>query len=183
MTNNSTNTYEGLFLLPQAAGSDLSNAADLVKSLLEKVGAEIIAFSKWDERRLAYEIKGNKRGVFFLCYFKLAGDQMAALERHCLLSEDLLRFMLTRADQVNAELIETAEGRDALKEEIAVRAQQAEEGASEAGVRATTKADRDAEEEAAAAAEAPAEEAPAEEAPAANDVEAAAEDTQAPAEA
>ena len=69
MTTTTTNTYEGLFLLPQSAGSDLGTAADLVKSLLEKVGAEIIAFRKWDERRLAYEIKGNKRGLYFLCYF------------------------------------------------------------------------------------------------------------------
>jgi len=25
---------------------------------------------KWDERRLAYEIKKQKRGLYILCYFK-----------------------------------------------------------------------------------------------------------------
>ncbi|MCH2149363.1 MAG: 30S ribosomal protein S6, partial [Phycisphaerales bacterium] len=71
MSNTKTNVYEGLFLLPQSAGTDLGGSAELVKSLLQKVGAEIISFKKWDERRLAYEIKGNKRGLYFLCYFRL----------------------------------------------------------------------------------------------------------------
>lgn len=183
MSENTINTYEGLFLFPQSAGANLGEAADHVQDLLGKVDAEILSFKKWEERRLAYEIKGNKRGVFFLCYFKLAGDQMAALDRHCLLSEELLRFMLTRADQVNAELIETSEGREALKEEIAVRAQQAQEGAAEAGVRATTKADRDAEEDAAAEDDATVETDEAAEAPA-SDADAAADtEAEAPAEA
>ena len=60
MTTTLTNNYEGLFLLPQSAGSDLGGATELVKGLLDKVGAEIISFKKWDERRLAYELKGNK---------------------------------------------------------------------------------------------------------------------------
>ena len=124
MTNNSTNTYEGLFLLPQAAGSDLSNAADLVKSLLEKVGAEIIAFSKWDERRLAYEIKGNKRGLYFLCYFKLDGEQITALERQCNLAEGLLRHMVTRADHLTLEQMQSSDAQQALADEAKLRAEQ-----------------------------------------------------------
>lgn len=144
MSENTIHTYEGLFLFPQSAGANLGEAAEHVQGLLGKVDAEVLSFGKWDERRLAYEIKGNKRGIFFLSYFKVAGDQMATLERQCLLSEDLLRFMLTRADQVDLELIETSEGREALQAEIAQRAKQTEEGTSEVGVRATTKAQREA---------------------------------------
>lgn len=181
MSENTIHTYEGLFLFPQSAGANLGEAAEHVQGLLGKVDAEVLSFGKWDERRLAYEIKGNKRGIFFLSYFKVAGDQMATLERQCLLSEDLLRFMLTRADQVDLELIETSEGREALQAEIAQRAKQAEEGTAEVGVRATTKTQREAPEAAPSAtaeaadstpkADAPAatatEETPAEDAPAA----------------
>ena len=66
MSENTINVYEGLFLFPQAAGSNLGEAADHVQDLLSKSGAEVLSFSKWEERRLAYEIKGHKRGVFFL---------------------------------------------------------------------------------------------------------------------
>lgn len=167
MSENTIHTYEGLFLFSQSAGSNLGEAAEHVQGLLSKVDAEILSFGKWDERRLAYEIKGNKRGIYFLSYFKLAADQMVVLERQCLLSEDLLRFILTRADQVDLELIETSEGREALQAEISQRAKQAEEGTAEVGVRATTKTQREAGETSndAPASASPAEESPAEATP------------------
>ncbi|MEE2906515.1 MAG: 30S ribosomal protein S6 [Planctomycetota bacterium] len=132
MTTTTTNTYESLFLLPQSAGSDLGVAAELVKSLLEKVGAEIIAFRKWDERRLAYEIKGNKRGLYFLCYFHLAGAQVAALDRQCLLAEGILRHMVTRADHLTLEQMQTADAQQELADEIKLRAEQAKDKTSTA---------------------------------------------------
>ena len=129
MTTTLTNNYEGLFLLPQSAGSDLGGAAELVKGLLDKVGAEIISFKKWDERRLAYEIKGNKRGLYFLCYFKLAG-RSRRLERQCLLSEDMLRHMITRADHLTMEQMQSADAQQELADEIKLRAEQSQERAS-----------------------------------------------------
>lgn len=170
MSENLTHTYEGLFLFPQSAGTDLGAAAEHVQELLTKSGANIVSFSKWEERRLAYEIKGNKRGVYFLSYFTIPANQMADLDRACGLSEELLRFLITRADQIDAMEVESTEGREALKEEIATRALQAETGTTDVGVRATTRSDR---ETAETATEAASEEAPAQEAPA---TEVAAED-------
>ena len=124
MSNTNTHVYEGLFLLPQSAGTDLGGSAELVKSILAKVGAEIISFRKWDERRLAYEIKGNKRGLYFLCYFRLAGTEMAALDRQCLLTEGLLRQMFTRADHLTLEEMQATDGQQELADEIKLRADQ-----------------------------------------------------------
>jgi len=106
-----TYTYEGLFLFPQAAVSDLKGASDHVLELLNRAGAEIISFKKWDERRLAYEVKSNKRGLYFLAYFKAKGSKMQTLERDSNLSEKLLRAMITRADHMKPEMMEASEGR------------------------------------------------------------------------
>ena len=163
MSENTIHPYEGLFLFSQSAGSNLGEAAEHVQGLLSKVDAEILSFGKWDERRLAYEIKGNKRGIYFLSYFTIPANQMADLDRACGLSEELLRFLITRADQIDAMEVESTEGREALKEEIATRALQAETGTTDVGVRATTRSDR---ETAETATEAASEEAPAQEAPA-----------------
>lgn len=130
MTTTTTNYYEGLFLLPQSAGSDLGAAAELVKALLDKVGAETISFRKWDERRLAYEIKGNKRGLYFLCYFKVEGSQIAALDRQCLLSEGVLRHMVTRADHLTLEQMQSVDAQQELADEIKLRAEQAKDKTS-----------------------------------------------------
>ena len=117
-------TYEGLFLFPQAAVADLQAASDHVMELLNRASAEVISFKKWDERRLAYEIKGNKRGLYFLVYFKAKGSKLATLERDCSLSETMLRAMMTRADHIPAEVMQAAEGRQQLSDEIKLRATQ-----------------------------------------------------------
>jgi len=107
--------------------------------LLERADAEIISLCKWDERRLAFDIKGNKRGVYFLTYFKATASKMQELERACNLSEELLRSMIIRADDVPAEQMEAAEGRAQLADEIKMRGEQSEERTSDAGTSSVTK--------------------------------------------
>jgi small subunit ribosomal protein S6 len=119
--------YEGLFLFPQAAMTDLQAAQDHVMDLLKRIGAEIISFCKWDERRLAYEIKGNKRGVYFLAFFKADPTRVPRLERDCNLSEHLLRTLVVRADNVPDEHMQAIEGRATLADEIKLRKTEAAE--------------------------------------------------------
>ena len=124
MPHDRTYTYEGLFLYPQAAVADLQGAHDHIVDILKHAGAEVISMKKWDERRLAYEIRGNKRGLYFLVYFKVKGAKLAQIERDCNLSEKLLRAMITRADQITPEMMQAAEGRAQLADEIKLRATQ-----------------------------------------------------------
>ena len=124
MSDESRHTYEGMFLLPQAATADLKSAIGHVEELLHRTGAEVLSLTKWDERRLAYEIKGNKRGVYLLVYFRAAGSKLVGLERDCNLSEHLLRAMITRADHVTPETIAAADGRSQLEDEIRLRGEQ-----------------------------------------------------------
>lgn len=124
MSDIETYPYEGLFLFPPAAGANLQAAVDRINAILERANAEIISFRKWDERRLAYEIKGNKRGIYFLVYFRAASDKLVGIERDCNLSEELLRSMITRADHVTPEQMEAVEGRAELADEIKLREQE-----------------------------------------------------------
>ncbi len=133
MSETRINVYEGLFLFPQTLTADLQGALDHLQEILKRAKAEIISLRKWEERRLAYEIKGNKRGLYFLVYFRVRGDAMVGIERDCNLSELLLRFMIVRADDVTQEQMEAAEGRAQLADEITLRAsQEAESRADEA---------------------------------------------------
>ena len=70
------------------------------------------------------EIKGNKRGVYFLAYFRVDPAKLTGLERDCNLSEQLLRSMVVRADHVPSETVEAAEGRAQLADEIKLRSEQ-----------------------------------------------------------
>jgi len=160
MSENTTHTYEGMFLFPQSATSDLGAASQHILDHLEKVGAAVISFRKWDDRRLAYPVKGNKRGVYFLGYFDVTGDKIATLERNLLLSEDVLRFLITRADHLTRDQVEAAEGRTELADEIKLRSERQSDEAS-TSVRATTRSEREAA-SSEATPEATADEAPAE---------------------
>ena len=51
--------YEGMFLLPGSAEVDASLTR--VRGIIEKHGGSILTIKKWDERRLTYEIKKQKR--------------------------------------------------------------------------------------------------------------------------
>ncbi|MCH7849119.1 MAG: 30S ribosomal protein S6 [Planctomycetes bacterium] len=113
--------YEGLFLFPQSAASDLQSAVDHLKEILARAEVKIISLRKWDERRLAFEIKKNRRGLFFLVYFEAAPNAIAHIERDCNLSEQVLRSMVLRAEHLTREQMEAADGQIELADEIKLR--------------------------------------------------------------
>jgi len=121
MSDEPTNIYEGFFLFAQSAAVNLQAATDHLDELLKRADVEVVSFRKWDERRLAFEVKGNKRGVYFLVYFRAAPSRLVSLERDCNLSEHLLRSMITRADHIPMAEIQAAEGRAQLADEIRLK--------------------------------------------------------------
>lgn len=92
--------YEGMFLLGQAASADTASAISLVREILERVEAEIVVLRQWDERKLAYAIKGQKRGTYLLSLFRVSGTQIVNIERDCNLSDEILRVQILRADHM-----------------------------------------------------------------------------------
>ena len=122
MSQTNVHPYEGLFLFPQSAVTNLQGTVDHLKEILGRGEAKIISLRRWDERRLAYEIRGNKRGTYFLVYFMGRADQMATIERMCNLSEQLLRSIIIRADHITPQQMAAADGQAQLDDEIKLRA-------------------------------------------------------------
>ena len=117
--------YEGMFLISQSVAVDLQGVADYLADVIARFGGELIAMKKWDERRLAYEIDKQKRGVYILTYFKGPGDAVAQIEREMNLSERVMRVLMTRADHLTEEQMLAADGREALATEAKLRAERA----------------------------------------------------------
>jgi len=96
--------YEALFLVDSGeAASDWQGINDHVKKILERNGAEIVSMRKWDERPLAYEILGRKRGTYILVYFNSPCEKLNTIERDAQLSERILRVLILRGDHVTPE--------------------------------------------------------------------------------
>ncbi len=122
MTEIRINAYEALVLFPQSAASDLQGCADHIREILDRAGVELLALKKWDERRLAYDIRGNKRGLYFLAYFRGPGAALAKIERDFNLSERVLRNLVLRVEEMTEEQMREADGREQLADEIRLRA-------------------------------------------------------------
>lgn len=95
-------TYEGMFLL-DAGNPDFQAACEPIRVVLARSEAEILTMKLWDERRLAYEIQGRKRGLYVLCYFKVDPAKMSEIEHDCLLDERIIRTLMLRKDNVTQE--------------------------------------------------------------------------------
>lgn len=99
--------YEGMFLMaPSAAG--VGEAVEQIKSLLERAGAEIVSLSKWDDRKLAYTIRGQKRGTFIHALFRVEGVKIANIERDCNLGDEVTRVLITSGEHLGEVEIELA---------------------------------------------------------------------------
>lgn len=120
--------YEAMFLLSTAQAADFGAAIAHLNEILARGHAEVVAMKKWDERRLAYEIAGNKRGVYILAYFKAPNESLGHIERDCRLSEKLMRSLILRADHISLEEMQASDGRKELEVEAKLRAERAVAG-------------------------------------------------------
>ena len=99
----STKTYEAMFLVPP--GSDFEAACEPIRTVLARSEAEILSMKSWDERRLAYEIAGQRRGLYILAYFKGDPLKIGEIEHDCQLAEGIMRVLITRKDRISDDEI------------------------------------------------------------------------------
>lgn len=99
--------YEALFLLNASYATGSWEAArGEVEHILHRANAEIMVLKKWDERKLAYELEGQKRGVYVLAFFKCEGPKVAGIERDVQLSENILRVLVLKAEHLALKDVE-----------------------------------------------------------------------------
>jgi small subunit ribosomal protein S6 len=95
----STNVYEGMFILDaNRYARDAGGVANQISALITKCGGEVVVSRLWEERRLAYPIKGQRKGTYWLTYFNLDPAQVATLTRETQLNDNILRCLFVKID-------------------------------------------------------------------------------------
>lgn len=61
--------------------------------MIEKLGGEMLANRLWNEQKLAYPIKGHRKGTYWLTYFRLDCEKLTEFDRQCRLNENILRSL------------------------------------------------------------------------------------------
>ena len=94
-----SNVYEGMFILDSNRyARDPGAAAKRIPDLIQGKGGEMLVSRLWEERRLAYPINGQRKGTYWLTYFRLESGQLTDLTRQCEISDEILRHLFLKID-------------------------------------------------------------------------------------
>ena len=92
-----------LVLSPELDESALETLVDRIKRFLDTAQAEVLSFKSWGLRRMAYVIRGHREGRYYVVHFTGESENCSELERSLILSEDILRHLLTHAVKIPTE--------------------------------------------------------------------------------
>ncbi|NWF58270.1 MAG: 30S ribosomal protein S6 [Fischerella sp.] len=86
--------YETMYILrPDLGDEQVEQAISKYENLLREQGAENIQIQNRGKRRLAYEIKKHRDGIYIQMNYTGPGKMIAVLERAMRLSEEVIRYL------------------------------------------------------------------------------------------
>jgi small subunit ribosomal protein S6 len=92
--------YELLFIInPTLSEEDKENLLNRVKGYLEQADGEVFSFKSWGLRRLAYTLKNQKEGQYYLVQCAMTTEKVSEFRRSLTLAEGVLREMVIRVDE------------------------------------------------------------------------------------
>jgi small subunit ribosomal protein S6 len=93
--------YEHVFLARQDISAQQVEAlTEQYKSVIEAGGGQITKIEYWGLKSLAYRIKKNRKAHFALMNVSSPAPAVAEMERQMSISEDVLRFMTIRVEEL-----------------------------------------------------------------------------------
>ncbi len=110
------NTYEIAVLYHPDLEIDLDKATAKVEKIISDNNGKVTKTDNWGKRKLAYPIKKQEHAVYFFYTVEMPGESVIKLEQTFNITDEIIRFLITRPDfkaQAKAE---------ALKEEKAKKA-------------------------------------------------------------
>ena len=97
---------------------DLSKAEEKVSKIVSDNGGKITATDNWGKRKLAYKIKGNEHAVYVFYTVEMPGTGVAKLESLLNITDEVIRFLVTKPDfkkQAKAEAAKAVKAEQAAK--------------------------------------------------------------------
>ncbi len=91
--------YETMYILRPDLGEEaVDQAIEKYQAILRDNGATILEIQHRGRRRLAYEIKKHREGIYIQVNYQGDGSQVALVERAMRLSEEVIRFLTVKQD-------------------------------------------------------------------------------------
>ncbi len=92
--------YELMLVLRPDIADDRSQAIiDRTTRQITAGGGQIVKVAPWGRRRLAYPIDRHREGSYHIVIFEAPAESIVELERSLLITEELLRHLVTRVER------------------------------------------------------------------------------------
>ena len=92
--------YELMLVIRPDVADDRSQAlVDRTTRQIVSAGGQIVKVAPWGRRRLAYPIDRHREGSYQIILFEAPGEAVLELERSLLITEEVLRHLVTRVER------------------------------------------------------------------------------------
>ncbi len=123
------NIYENIVILNASPGDDeIEGSIKKIKDLIVNSGGEILKADIWGRRKLANEIKKQKKGFYMLLAFRSAPSLIRKLEDYYKVFDPVIKYMVIRLEKKqSAHLLASLQAEAARAEKAAASAAGAEQ--------------------------------------------------------
>lgn len=100
------NIYENIIILNASlSDEEIEAASGKIKDLITNSGGEIFKVDVWGRRKLAYEVKKQKKGFYLLLFFKSPSTAIRMLEDYYKVFDPVVKYMVLRLEKKQAEAV------------------------------------------------------------------------------
>lgn len=94
-------TYEFMYIVsPEVEEENLETLTTKVEQMITDGGGEILRHQSWGRRRLAYPIRNFREGHYILDHLDLEPAAISELKARLALTEEVIRYLLVRTEEV-----------------------------------------------------------------------------------
>lgn len=106
----SMNIYENIVILNAALSDEEADAAiTRIKELIAGQGGEVLKIDVWGRRKLAYEIKKQKKGLYVLFYCKTPPATIKKMEDFYKVFDAVIKYMVIKLGKKQVRSFEKVE--------------------------------------------------------------------------
>ena len=109
------NQYEIAVLYHPDLEVDLEKGSSRVEKIFTDNGGKVTNVDNWGKRKLAYSIKGNEHAVYVFYTVELPGEAVRKVESTLNITDEVIRFLITRPDLKAIAKAEAAKAEKAKK--------------------------------------------------------------------
>ena len=109
------NQYEIAVLYHPDLEIDLDKATAKVEKILSDNKGKVVSVDNWGKRKLAYPIKKNEHGIYVFYTVELPGEAVQKVEQVLNITDEVIRFLITKPDLKAIAKAEAAKAEKAKK--------------------------------------------------------------------